>query len=230
MANYLAGADRDKLDTILDGCVAAYLHTLDEDGQVAFKGSAKAFTRTYSFLSSVLPFSSPEWEKLSIFLNFLIPKLPAPRDEDLSKGKRELDPEPWTIAEYDWKSGEHVLKRGIVAAKFVDQFDIEQSEKADPKKRDLNGSAFVRDPNVRNKVKQRSKGLCEFCGKIGFTMPSGAIYLETHHVVPLSEGGPDDEWNVVALCPLDHRMAHYSHDHAHRRKVLLEYLDRARGA
>ena len=28
----------------------------------------------------------PEWEKLSIFLNFLIPKLPAPKEEDLSKG------------------------------------------------------------------------------------------------------------------------------------------------
>jgi type I restriction enzyme, R subunit len=83
---YLGGADRDKLDPILDGCVEAYIHTLDEDGQVAFKGSAKAFVRTYAFLSSVLPFSSPEWEKLSIFLNFLIPKLPAPREEDLSKG------------------------------------------------------------------------------------------------------------------------------------------------
>lgn len=28
----------------------------------------------------------PMWEKLSIFLNFLIPKLPAPKEEDLSKG------------------------------------------------------------------------------------------------------------------------------------------------
>jgi len=83
---YLGGADRDKLDPILDGCVAAYLHTLDEDGQVAFKGGAKAFARAYAFLSSILSFSNPEWEKLSIFLNFLIPKLPAPRDEDLSKG------------------------------------------------------------------------------------------------------------------------------------------------
>jgi type I restriction enzyme R subunit len=26
------------------------------------------------------------WEKLSIFLNFLVPKLPAPKEEDLSKG------------------------------------------------------------------------------------------------------------------------------------------------
>ena len=83
---YLGGADRDKLDPILDGCVAAYIHTLDEDGQVAFKGSAKAFARTYAFLSAVLPFNNPDWEKLSILLNFLIPKLPAPRDEDLSKG------------------------------------------------------------------------------------------------------------------------------------------------
>jgi type I restriction enzyme, R subunit len=83
---YLGGADRDRLDPILDGCVAAYIHTLDEDGQVAFKGSAKAFVRTYAFLSAVLPFSNSEWEKLSILLNFLIPKLPAPRDEDLSKG------------------------------------------------------------------------------------------------------------------------------------------------
>lgn len=85
-ALYLGGADRDRLDPILDGCVAAYLHTLDEDGQVEFKGSAKAFVRTYAFLSSVLLFNSPEWEKLSILLNFLIPKLPAPRDEDLSSG------------------------------------------------------------------------------------------------------------------------------------------------
>jgi type I restriction enzyme R subunit len=83
---YLGGADRDRLDPILDGCVAAYIHTLDEDGQVAFKGSAKAFVRTYAFLSAVLPFNNPEWEKLSILLNFLTPKLPAPRDEDLSKG------------------------------------------------------------------------------------------------------------------------------------------------
>ena len=83
---YLSGADRDKLDPILDACVAIYNADLDEDGQVDFKGKAKAFARTYAFISAVLPFTNAEWEKLSIFLNFLIPKLPAPRDEDLSKG------------------------------------------------------------------------------------------------------------------------------------------------
>jgi type I restriction enzyme R subunit len=31
-------------------------------------------------------FTNAEWEKLSIFLTFLLPKLPAPVEEDLSKG------------------------------------------------------------------------------------------------------------------------------------------------
>jgi type I restriction enzyme, R subunit len=83
---YLGGADRDKLDPILDACVATYKDQLDENGQVDFKGKAKAFTRTYGFLSSILPYTNAEWERLSIFLNFLVPKLPAPVDEDLAKG------------------------------------------------------------------------------------------------------------------------------------------------
>lgn len=86
VALYLAGADRDRLDPILDACVAAYSANLDEDGQVDFKGKAKVFTRTYSFIAAILPYTNADWEKLSIFLNFLIPKLPAPREEDLSKG------------------------------------------------------------------------------------------------------------------------------------------------
>ena len=83
---YLDGAERDLLDPILDACVAVYLDELDEDGQVSFKGKAKGFVRTYAFLSSVLPYTNAGWEKRSIFLNFLVSKLPAPREEDLSKG------------------------------------------------------------------------------------------------------------------------------------------------
>jgi len=83
---YLGEADRDQLDPILDACVATYREALDEDGQVDFKGKSKAFTRTYGFLASILPYTNAQWEKLSIFLNFLVPKLPAPKEEDLSKG------------------------------------------------------------------------------------------------------------------------------------------------
>ena len=83
---FLAGAARDKLDPILDVCVAVYKEQLDEDGQVDFKGKAKVFARTYGFLAAILPYTNADWERLSIFLNFLIPKLPAPVEQDLSKG------------------------------------------------------------------------------------------------------------------------------------------------
>ena len=83
---YLDGSERSELDPILDASVATYKAELDEDGQVNFKGKAKAFVRTYGFLSSILPYTNADWEKLSIFLNFLIPKLPAPREDDLSRG------------------------------------------------------------------------------------------------------------------------------------------------
>jgi len=86
VGRYLNGADRDQLDPTLDACVATYNTELDEDGQVDFKGKVKAFVRTYGFLAAILPYSNAGWEKLSIFLNFLIPKLPAPKEEDLSRG------------------------------------------------------------------------------------------------------------------------------------------------
>lgn len=83
---FLTNQSRETLDPILDACVAAYNSELDEDGQVDFKGKAKAFVRTYSFLSQIISYANPSWETLSIFLNFLIPKLPAPKEDDLSKG------------------------------------------------------------------------------------------------------------------------------------------------
>jgi len=83
---FLGGADRAQLDPILDACVAVYTGQLDEEEQVEFKGKAKMFCRTYAFLAAVITCKKAEWEKLSIFLELLTPKLPAPREEDLSKG------------------------------------------------------------------------------------------------------------------------------------------------
>ena len=83
---YLSGAERDEFDPILDACEAVYVGELDEDGQVAFKGKATVFVRTYTFLSSVLPYTNAAWEKRSIFLYYLLRKLPPPKEDDLSKG------------------------------------------------------------------------------------------------------------------------------------------------
>ena len=86
VADFLGNAPRDRLDPILDACVERYRTELDEDGQVQFKGRAKAFTRTYAFLSQLLPYVYLPWEKRAIFLELLLPKLPAPAEDDLSRG------------------------------------------------------------------------------------------------------------------------------------------------
>ena len=79
---YLNGADR---DPILDACAAVY-KALDTEDQIKFKSAAKSFCRTYGFLGAILPYGNADWERLSIFMNLLIPKLPSPRDDDFSEG------------------------------------------------------------------------------------------------------------------------------------------------
>jgi type I restriction enzyme R subunit len=75
---------RTKIDPILDVCAAKY-KALDEDEQVEFKACAKDFVRIYNFLGAILSYGMPDWEKLSIFLTLLLPKLPAPKDDDNTK-------------------------------------------------------------------------------------------------------------------------------------------------
>jgi type I restriction enzyme R subunit len=79
---FLSGAGRERIDPVLDACVDVYVTSLDENEQIEFKGKAKAFCRTYDFLASLLPYTNPTWERLSILLNLLIPKLPAPIDPE----------------------------------------------------------------------------------------------------------------------------------------------------
>ena len=82
---YLKGEERSTFEPVLGQCTERFVE-LTEDEQVRFKGSAKSFARLYGFLSQILPYTNAGWEKLSIFLNFLIPKLPAPEEQDLSLG------------------------------------------------------------------------------------------------------------------------------------------------
>ena len=82
---YLNDAERDQLDPILDHCVEVYRDLTIEE-QIEFKSCAKSFARTYNFLAAILPYGSVQWEKLAIFLNLLIPKLPSPQGEDFTEG------------------------------------------------------------------------------------------------------------------------------------------------
>ena len=69
--------------------------------------------------------------------------------------------------------------------------------------------SYARDPKVRDAVLRRAKGQCEYCGQLGFKKPGGTRYLESHHVIALARDGEDRETNVIALCPNDHREAHF---------------------
>lgn len=125
--------------------------------------------------------------------------------------KRGLDEEPWFVRRYDDADGAYTLVRGATnldlsaAPDFVDQFSVPDPRNA----REVLAQQYPRSAQVRADVLLRAAGRCEACGAEGFTTASGAKYLETHHVLALAEGGPDTVWNVIALCPNDHRRAHY---------------------
>lgn len=84
----------------------------------------------------------------------------------------------------------------------------------DPKKNTRTVTTYTRDPAVRAYVLSQAKGLCEYCGNPGFVKPNGESYLEAHHLLALSEDGPDTTENVVALCANHHREAHYGRERA----------------
>jgi hypothetical protein len=94
----------------------------------------------------------------------------------------------------------------------------------DPEYRRRMAGSYVRDQSVRKAVLARANGKCELCGTEGFAARNGARFLETHHVISLSEQGPDKVSNVIALCPNDHRRAHFGEDWQSLQDTFLELL------
>lgn len=81
VSRYVKGAVRTYIDPILDACTERYL-ALELADRIKFKRTAKAFVRMYDFLAAMLPCGMPDWERQSIFLTLLLPKLPAPEEDD----------------------------------------------------------------------------------------------------------------------------------------------------
>jgi 5-methylcytosine-specific restriction enzyme A len=139
--------------------------------------------------------------------------------------KRLLDPIPWAVTAYDWNTGIGRLMRGAYPDHFVDQFSIPQDSILQQiERRDVSSQVFVRSYEVRRLVLLRAQGKCEYCTQRGFVMDDGRVFLETHHVIPLSEGGSDTKDNVVAICPNHHREAHHGENRLKIREQLLSRL------
>lgn len=88
------------------------------------------------------------------------------------------------------------------------------NEKRDgPFKSVMEVTVYQRNPAVREQALRRAKGKCGGCkADAPFKKSSGRAFLEVHHIIPLSENGPDEIENVIALCPNCHRKAHFSAD------------------
>lgn len=141
--------------------------------------------------------------------------------------KRQLDPVSWAVSACDQRTGACTLTRGAAPPRYVDQFSIFPDSPAVPERRAVSGEIFVRSKEVRANVLARAAGVCEWCNQPGFKTLDGGVFLETHHVIPLSESGADHELNVVALCPNHHREAHHGAAQKVMRSKLLSYLSEA---
>jgi 5-methylcytosine-specific restriction protein A len=149
---------------------------------------------------------------------------------------RVLDNELWWPHHRDPVTQQIVVVRGV---KQPDNYDplsdsyisteSEPTSSADqdpsPRKRESNTTIYDRDSTVVREAKERaSTGHCEYCGEIGFETSPEKYYLEAHHVIPISKGGPDTIWNIAVLCANDHRQAHFGRDRAGLRIRFIEML------
>lgn len=169
---------------------------------------------------------------------------------------RMLDPVPWELS-YEMLTGDYVVRRtggkgpSVVDAEetdiqrapeepvtqklpvitetsygvgVVDQFIGNHAPQAPALKERIE---YERSDKVRQLVMLRSRGRCEWCDAPGFKTHGGEIYLESHHVIALADKGVDHITNVIALCPNDHRMAHYGeHREAMAEGLLARVRDR----
>lgn len=96
-----------------------------------------------------------------------------------------------------------------------------------PKKKNSVSSSYERLAEVVAYVEERANGICELCAKPApFKRANKEPFLEVHHIIPLSEDGPDIVENAAALCPNCHRKCHHWKDAISIREPLLEKIMR----
>jgi 5-methylcytosine-specific restriction protein A len=113
-----------------------------------------------------------------------------------------------------------------IASTAINDIEKDDIGNGDPEYRRRMSGSYVRDAKVRDLVLKRAKGSCEECYEHGFLKADGKVYLETHHVISLSEQGPDMPHNVIALCANDHRRAHYAKNWAELQDKFLAKLSK----
>lgn len=121
--------------------------------------------------------------------------------EDRASSRLMID----KITAYQKEMSEQARK--LTDKKLVDKIEKKNTNKSS--KRFVNSEVYDRDPNVAEYVKRRAGGYCDLCGeKAPFNNLEGEPYLESHHLIWLSNDGEDSIDNAVALCPNCHKKMH----------------------
>jgi 5-methylcytosine-specific restriction protein A len=105
--------------------------------------------------------------------------------------------------EQDWAASLSVLRSRALQAANTDADSPQHGSRR----------IYQRSRSLRTYILRRADGHCEGCGRPApFLTRQGRPYLEPHHTLRLSDGGPDVVWNVIALCPTCHRRVHHGQD------------------
>ena len=84
---------------------------------------------------------------------------------------------------------------------------------------------YDRSKDVRDYVLARANGVCESCGETApFNKKNGEPYLESHHTLRRTDGGPDHPRFVGGICPTCHKEIHYGEGGERRNTDLKERL------
>jgi len=136
-----------------------------------------------------------------------------------------IEPRPYLTSPHGW--GSPIIRSWIRSARSaINDIDQDDIGNADPEYRTRMSGSYIRVAKVREQVLKRANGVCEECNQPGFLKSDGEPYLETHHVISLSEQGEDKPHNVIALCATDHRRAHYAKNWAELQDKFLAKLSK----
>lgn len=97
----------------------------------------------------------------------------------------------------------------------IDQLELvaEQRETVNPEKHEVSTTQYKRDHYIAELAKREANGVCQLCGaNAPFVDGAGIPYLESHHIIWLSQGGSDTIDNTIAVCPNCHRRLHVLND------------------
>lgn len=102
----------------------------------------------------------------------------------------------------------HIIRASKLSLRELEHV-ARESQKKSLHAREVTTITYIRNAYVAEYTRRMAQGKCQLCGlPAPFIKKDGYPYLESHHIVWLSEGGFDTIQNTTALCPNCHKKMH----------------------